>query len=381
MTEISDLKRRVEAVGERFGRLAEQESRYGERLSGLLNAVEEGFARSQRETQALKSELATARDEMKKLTADLEAVRDEARQHRSELDAVKAERETVTSQLDAARDESRQLRGMLVTLLDAVEAGGYLDIGTAMRKLESRIDRIVTSTDGDPETAPAARLGGAAALPPPPLAAPAESEPARGDDDVLALTPKTRAIPEPPSAEALDPAPPAWDSPAWDSPASDSLASDSLAPEPPAAFDFVDIEAEDDDLDPEDEALDLDEAGVDLADVVEEVAAIAAKASAADGPEGSDEDLDFAAPEGSRQSEPPRKLTAIAGKTTEPPSDDDLSAVNKIIQRISLLTGEFVEPTHKRSGSDRTKSAAGRAVGGGPEEDDSPDDESAAKTK
>jgi len=380
MTEISDLKRRVEAVGEKFGRLAEQESSYGERLSGLLNAVEEGFARSQRETQALKSELAIAQDELKKLTADLEAVRDEARQHRSELDVVKAEREAVTSQFEAAKDESRQLRGMLVTLLDAVETGGYLDIGTAMRKLESRIDRIVTSTDGDPDTAPAARLGGAD-VPLPPVSAPAEGEPERVEDDTLALTPKTRAAPEPPTVETLTPDSPAADSPAADSLASGPLVPDPLAPQPPESFDLVGIEPEDDEVDLGEDALDLDAAGVDLADVVEEVAAITAKTSAAEDAEGSDEDVDVTVPQVPAEPEQPRKLAAIAGKTTEPPSDDDLSAVNKIIQRISLLTGEFVEPAHKGTDSDQNETAASREIADSPDEDDSPDDESATKTK
>ena len=57
MTEISDLKQRVDAIGEKFGRLAEQESSYGERLTGLLNAVEKGFTRSQQENERLMGDL------------------------------------------------------------------------------------------------------------------------------------------------------------------------------------------------------------------------------------------------------------------------------------------------------------------------------------
>lgn len=377
MTEISDLKRRVDAVGEKFGRLAEQESRYGERLTGLLNAVEEGFARSQRETQALKNELASARDELTKLMRDLEAAREDARRHRSELDEAKAERETLTSQLDGAKDESRQLRGMLLTLLEAVETGGQLDIGTAMRKIESRIDRIVTSTDGGSEPAPVAIPGGVDA--PDPLdAAPAQDEPARAEDNTLVLTAATQAASESPTAESA-----AAESATAELTASETLAPDAqppetLASEPPEAFDLVDIEPDDDELDHDEEALDLDEAGVDLADVVEEVAAMASETPAAGDSEVSD---DVEVPDVPEEPEQPRKLAAIAGKSAEPPSDDDLSAVNKIIQRISLLTGEFVEPTHKRGDSDRDTTAPSLKIGNAPDEDDSPDDESAAKTK
>jgi hypothetical protein len=351
MTEISDLKRRVDAVGEKFGRLAEQESRYGERLAGLLNAVEDGFARSQRETQALKDELASAQDQLGKLLGDLEAAQDEASRHRGELDRVKAEREMLTGQLDGAKDESRQLRGMLLTLLEAVETGGQLDIGTAMRKLESRIDRIVTSTDGGSEPAPA------------------QGEPMGADGEARMLTAAPQAISEPPAPEA-----PAALVP--EAPVPEALVPESRAPDSPEAFDLVDVETDDDELDLGEDALDLDEAGVDLSDVVEEVAALASQTPSPD-----DSEADIEVPDVPEAPEQPRKLAAVTGRSTEPPSDDDLSAVNKIIQRISLLTGEFVEPTHKQADSDRDPTPPSLNVSNDPDEGDSPDDESAAKTK
>ena len=80
MSEISDLKQRVEAVGAKFGRLAEQVSSYGERLTDLLTAVEEGFARSQKETRNLNSDLESAQDEVKKLTGERDAAKEETRQ-------------------------------------------------------------------------------------------------------------------------------------------------------------------------------------------------------------------------------------------------------------------------------------------------------------
>ncbi len=373
MSEISDLKQRVEAVGEKFGRLAEQESSYGERLTDLLKAVEEGFARSQRETKKLKSELESTQGEVKKLTGELDTAKEEVRQRNSELDGVKEEREKLSneldgvkeereklsseldgakeereklsseldgvkeereklsSELDGARDESKQLRGMLQTLLEAVESGGTLDLGEAMRNLESRIDRIVTSTDGDLGAEPVAAPKEPAVDTPEPAEAtptevkPAEEEPAEAKTEsaevgTLELTSSTE-----PAAESESPA---------------------LG----------------------DTDRDKDEGGP------EEILARTAEPDTPGEPEESAK---------SKKAEPPED------KAAEPPSDDDLSAVNKIIQRISLLTGEFVEPSQKKSAAAEDKSIPSLKVGNGA--DDTPEagsgkdkasskEESAAKT-
>ena len=317
MTEISDLRRRVEAVGEKFGRLAEQETSYGERLTGLLNAVEEGFARSQRETQKLQSELESAQDEVKKLTGELESAKQEARQRSGELDGVKHERDKLASELDGAKDESRQLRSMLLTLLEAVEGGGNLDPGAAMRKLESRIDRIVTSSDGNLATGPALDATATEVSAPPAVATPAEAISQVADEPGPRLTDVSTPLPE-------------------------------VAPAAPA-----------------------DTAEAALTKIVASV------------PDPAPLDEPKASPK-------LEKAHAAERKTAEPPSDDDLSAVNKIIQRISLLTGEFVEPSHKRSAAANEKIAPSLKVGNGSDtasesgsgaDKPSPDDESTAKTR
>jgi FtsZ-binding cell division protein ZapB len=347
MTEISDLKRRVDAVGEKFGRLAEQENRYGERLAGLLNAVEEGFARSQSETQTLKDELESARDEIKTLSREVGAKQEEAHQHRSEIDGLKEEREKLASEIDGlqeereklareidgAKDESKQLRGMLLTLLEAVESGGNLDIGTAMRKLESRIDRIVTSTDGPSDIEPA---------PKPPEAAPAEVEPAEV---------------EPAGAESAE----------------DEFASvDDVPLQLTARAEPAPVDTDSDEAEPE--------------QVADEAAA------------STDEPVTPAEPEASEDLEEPKepvrpkslkKVAVAASKAAEPPSDDDLSAVNKIIQRISLLTGEFVEPSPKHSAAGQDKSVPSLKVDnsadgeetGSDTDSATPGDESTAKSR
>ena len=333
MSEISDLKQRVEAVGAKFGRLAEQESSYGERLTDLLTAVEEGFARSQRETQKLNSDLESAQEEVKKLTGELDAAKEETRQRNreldgakeereklsSELDGAKKEREKLSSEVDGAREESKQLRGMVQTLLEAVESGENLDLGDAMRNLESRIDRIVTSTDDHD-----ADLG---------------AKPA--------AAPKEPAIETPEPAETIPAeATPAAEEPSAEEPSAEETESAKEGTLVLASGAEPSVEAEP----PAPAETDKDEAGPE--DVV---------ASAAE-------------PE---------------DEAAEPPSDDDLSAVNKIIQRISLLTGEFVEPSQKKSDETEEKPIPSLKVGNGA--DDAPGagsrkskasskDEAAAKT-
>ncbi len=354
MSEISDLKQRVEAVGAKFGRLAEQESSYGERLTDLLTAVEEGFARSQRESRKLDGDLESAQDEVKKLTGELDAAKEETRQRIRELDGVKEEKEKlsserdgvkderdklsseldgakeereklsgeldgakkerdkIASEIDGAREESKQLRGMVQTLLEAVESGGSLDLGDAMRNLESRIDRIVTSTD---------------------------------DHDLGA---KPAAAPKEPAIETPEPAEtiPAEATPAAEEPSAEETESE------------------------KEEPLELTSG--------------AEPSAEAEPPAPAETDKDEAGPEDAVAS-----AAEPEDEAAEPPSDDDLSAVNKIIQRISLLTGEFVEPSHKRSDGTEEKPIPSLKVGNGA--DDAPGagsrkskasskDETAAKT-
>jgi predicted nucleic acid-binding Zn-ribbon protein len=366
MSEISDLKQRVEAVGAKFGRLAEQESSYGERLTDLLTAVEEGFARSQTETRKLNSDLESAQDEVKKLTGELDAAKEETRQRNreldgvkeekeklsgeldgakeereklsgeldgakkereklsSELDGAKEERDKISSEIDGAREESKQLRGMVQTLLEAVESGGSLDLGDAMRNLESRIDRIVTSTDDHD-----ADLGAK------PKAAP--KEPANDTPE------PAKAIP----AEAI----PADSTPAEEAPAAEEPSAEQTesAKEEPL-----------------------------------ELTSGAEPSAEAEPPAPAETDKDEAGPEDAVAS-----AAEPEDEAAEPPSDDDLSAVNKIIQRISLLTGEFVEPSQKKSDGTEEKPIPSLKVGNGA--DDAPGagsrkskasskDETAAKT-
>lgn len=99
--DMSELQRRVEAIQLRFSGSARESHERGERLVGLIEAMEQGFARNQRDIEALTRELALA------------------------------------------NDENRQLRSMLHTLLAVTDNSDPRGIGAAMRELESQINRLV----------------------------------------------------------------------------------------------------------------------------------------------------------------------------------------------------------------------------------------------
>ncbi len=110
MTELAELRQRVESVGARFRGTAEEDRKRSKRLSSLLSLVEEGFACSQHQIQSLSEDLACANDEI------------------------------------------QQLRTMLQTLLAEVEDTGARGTGAAMRELEDRINCLVETASSISET-------------------------------------------------------------------------------------------------------------------------------------------------------------------------------------------------------------------------------------
>ena len=70
--DLSELERRVAAAGARFGEMAEESRRRGERLGGLLDDVEKGVMRDRLELARLSRALVEAREENAQLLALLE---------------------------------------------------------------------------------------------------------------------------------------------------------------------------------------------------------------------------------------------------------------------------------------------------------------------
>ncbi len=73
-SEFSELRQRVEAAGSRFGEVAEDSRRRGERLASLLDQVEKGVVRGRHEIDRLKQALAEAREGNAQILALLETL-------------------------------------------------------------------------------------------------------------------------------------------------------------------------------------------------------------------------------------------------------------------------------------------------------------------
>lgn len=119
--ELNELQQRVAAVGSRFGEIAEDSRRRGERLADLLDEVESGFVRD-----------------------------------RLEIDRL-------TQALTKAQEENAQILDLLQTLLATSEHAGGLGERAVLYDLEVRVNRLYDQTilmngaDGLPEEAPVGR--------------------------------------------------------------------------------------------------------------------------------------------------------------------------------------------------------------------------------
>lgn len=240
MSDIADLKQRVNEATEHFGRLAEKDQTNHSRLANLLTAVEKNLTRSHEEIERLNGELART------------------------------------------RGENEQLRAMLQGLVEQVETKGSTGVDDGLRALEERLSGLLST-----------HVTGADDLGPSPVEA--------------AVDPVAGAV------DTGQPAKPALE----------------------ATFGATPDAAHESTTPPE---------------------AAPAEAEVSPPLQGGEPPPDEAKPEAE---EGKRAAATPMGGV---PSDADLSAVNRIIQRVSLLTGEF-------RGKDKSDEDAGESegeAGGGP---------------
>lgn len=144
MSDILELRQRVEAAEEKFGHFAAKQSKYSARLISLVTAVEGAAQKSQQEHEETKLALVTE------------------------------------------KAQNEQLRSMLHTLLLAFEQGGD-DIGPVLRDMENMISAL-SSGDSAPPASAAPPNAPPADTPPtdtPPADAPPADEPAIADPAAL----------------------------------------------------------------------------------------------------------------------------------------------------------------------------------------------------
>lgn len=109
MSGLNELRQRVEAAESHFGTITAQSETYSARLTGLMSRMEQA--------------------------------------HSDRLGEVAA----LTAKVERAESENRELKGMLLGLLQAIETGDGSGVGHAVRDLERQIDTMV----GDGQTGPA----------------------------------------------------------------------------------------------------------------------------------------------------------------------------------------------------------------------------------
>src|SRR3546814_76941 len=119
MTDINDLRERVEAAEERFGLLDEQQRHYSERVIGLIETIEAQLA-------AARSEIEKQIDENLQLGQDLAAARSEIEQQ-------------VGANLRLSQ-ENEELRTMLHSVLRSIEQKTHMK---ALQDLEARVSALV----------------------------------------------------------------------------------------------------------------------------------------------------------------------------------------------------------------------------------------------
>jgi hypothetical protein len=158
-SELSELRQRVEAVGVRFGEVAEDSRRRGERLASLLDQVEKGVVRGRHEIDRLKQALTEAREEnvqilglLQRLLAMAERVDEpgdrivlcdlEARVDRLHDQAVSMNGAVESSQ-KAARKSNKTGNG-------ALDAEALREEGTGDSEWELVPDEVAGDEDGPP---------------------------------------------------------------------------------------------------------------------------------------------------------------------------------------------------------------------------------------
>ncbi|MCB9946557.1 MAG: hypothetical protein H6842_01870 [Rhodospirillaceae bacterium] len=112
MTSLDELRQRVRAAEENFGKVGNEDREYAERLAGLVETMD-GRLREQRQ----------------------------------EVEAIRTE-------FDRLKHENEELRGMLLSLLLSVERGGRAQLGQTMQELYARMSTLAGAVGMAPPLPP-----------------------------------------------------------------------------------------------------------------------------------------------------------------------------------------------------------------------------------
>lgn len=124
MTGIEDLRERVLQAEQRFGVLDEQDANYSERLIALMNAIEGRFREQQSEIEQQAEEIGRQGKELAGLSG----------------------------RLNRTAEENEQLRGMLLSLLTAIEGGRHDSLAETMRELDCTVSALLQGSPQEAES-------------------------------------------------------------------------------------------------------------------------------------------------------------------------------------------------------------------------------------
>ncbi len=157
MNDIEELRQRVVDAEERFGLIDEQRAKYSERLILLMDAIEGRIHEQQgaidRHAAIIEKYESEAADQQSRI--DGQAA--EIAQHAGEVEKLKAA---------AARkdEENEQLRAMLHSLLQAIEAGGGNGLADTLQTLYRKVSALASTvaaeeSEAEPEPEPKPESG------------------------------------------------------------------------------------------------------------------------------------------------------------------------------------------------------------------------------
>ncbi|MCH8037081.1 MAG: hypothetical protein IIC53_08145, partial [Proteobacteria bacterium] len=138
MSGIEELRQRVLDAEENFGLISEQHARYSERLIGLMDTVEERMRDQQGEIKRQKPAIDRHRAEIETQKAEIDRQGAAIAQQAVEIEKFKA---------SAARkaEENEQLRTMLHSLLQAIEASRRDVLAEIMVQLDAKVSALMDS--------------------------------------------------------------------------------------------------------------------------------------------------------------------------------------------------------------------------------------------
>ena len=163
MSGIEELQQRVVEAEKKFGLINEQRVKYSERLTDLISAIETRITDQQAEIARHTAEVERQTDEIARHTSEIERQTGEIERQTAEIERQAGEIASRDEEVTVLRQDSAEnklLRGMLHSLLQAIEAGGRDTLSETIQGMDGKISSLLSgqalAAPGDAEDEPEA---------------------------------------------------------------------------------------------------------------------------------------------------------------------------------------------------------------------------------